>query len=95
MATLPTVIVFDPKGKRRIINLSDLEAWRKNGFKPSDEIKEAEAEIEQDNDEGDEVSFEEMTVPKLRIYAEQKGIDISEATRKADIIETIRRALQE
>lgn len=43
-------------------------------------------------DEGEGVNLKTMTVPDLRAYAETNGIDLGEATRKADILAAIEEA---
>lgn len=49
--------------------------------------------MEEDNDDDEyDVVLEEMTVKQLVEYADDNDIDLGEATRKADIIEAIRKA---
>lgn len=36
--------------------------------------------------------YEEMTLPELRDYADSHGVDLTDATRKADVIERIQAA---
>lgn len=43
--------------------------------------------VEEDKDE--DLDFKKMTVKKLKEYAEANGIDLGEATKKADILEKI------
>lgn len=39
--------------------------------------------------------FDGMTIPELKAYAEGKGIDLADATRKADIIAAIELASED
>lgn len=39
--------------------------------------------------------FDGMTIPELKAYAESKGIDLGDATRKADIIAAIELASED
>jgi hypothetical protein len=39
--------------------------------------------------------FDAMTVPELKAYAESKGIDLGDATRKADIVAAIELASED
>ena len=44
------------------------------------------------SEEPEAVDLEAMTVPYLKEYAQERGIDLAGQTRKADIIKTIRAA---
>ncbi len=68
-----------------IVSLKDTGAFYASVMKVSTTIQTAESA-------DDEVSLEKMTVAQLKEYAEQKEIDLGEATKKADILKTIQTA---
>ena len=89
MGTLPTVRVIGPKGLA-IINESDLALYRSKGFKTEAEV-EAEAKAKS---QSPPASLVNLTVPELRKYAEENGIDLSDLTKKADIVAAIGLAIE-
>ena len=91
MGTLPTIRVIGPKGLA-IINVSDLELYLAKGFKTEAEV-EAEAKAKAKS-QSPLVSVVNLTVPELRKYAEENGIDLSDLTKKADIVAAIGLAIE-
>lgn len=51
--------------------------------------------VAEEPDEAQVVPLDELTVPELRSYAEQQGIDLGEARLKADIVAAIRAGASE
>jgi len=46
-------------------------------------------------DDQEPKSIEELTIPQLKAFAEEKGIDLGDATKKDDILSLIQAALKE
>lgn len=86
---IETIEIFGVRGLL-IINKSDLNFWRAKGYKTKDEVENEKAQeikplpIEKD--------IESMTITELKEYAKRKNIDISEFTKKSDILGVIRKA---
>ena len=49
-------------------------------------------QVEAEQAQVEQVSFEEMTVAELKAYAAANNIDLGEATKKADILAAIKNA---
>lgn len=61
-----------------------------------DSIGNEQEQVAEGNKEGNEqkqVGFDGMKVAELKAYAEENGIELGEATKKADIIAAIRKAV--
>jgi len=86
MASLPTIEMVGPAG-RRIVNESDRKMWEQKGYKVVG------SEPAKTGDEGSGLG--DMTIAKLKAYAEEKNIDLGDATKKADIVAAIEAAESE
>lgn len=84
MVSLPTIEMVGPAG-RRIVNETDREMWERKGYK----VVGSEPATET-GEEGRELG--DMTVAKLKALAEEKNIDLGDATKKADIVAAIEAA---
>lgn len=61
-----------------------------------DSIGNEQEQVAEGNEEGNEqeqVDFDGMKVAELKAYAEENGIELGEATKKADILDAIRKAV--
>ncbi len=91
MAELRTTVhVFDDDGKPHIFSPgSVVPGWAtKKITNPAAWEPEAEPAEPEPSEPAGEPS-ESWTVPQLRAYAQDKGIDLGEATKKADILAAI------
>lgn len=93
MATIKTVKMTGPIKNLIKVNESDVEAYKAKGYKLF--VESVREDTILDNGEGQEKAIDDMKIDELKEFAERNKIDISEVTLKADIIETIRVALEQ
>ena len=87
-------------GVERVIDESRWPEYSEKGYIKVEETKTETAEIEADEEaklkedsepdsENETSDFEKMTIAQLKKYAEENGIDLEGAERKADILRII------
>ena len=91
-------------GVERVIDESRWPEYSKKGYIKVEETKTETAELEADEEaeldggdsedsepdsENETADFEKMTIAQLKKYAEENGIDLEGAERKADILRII------
>jgi hypothetical protein len=87
-----TIRIWDfDAGKRVQLDAgTELPEWAEERVtNPKLFVKESQDTSEESFDENDD-DLESLTVPKLKELADEEGVDLGEATKKAEIIEAIR-----